>query len=180
MPRKLGPKTLAGRDAVSGNAVTHGIMTPTPVLRFVEDEAEWERHRAGTIESLQPENHVEAVLAERIANLLWRLKRVERYENEMTILGMNHIDKEAVNQKVMMAMAARQEEPDDITQEDMDDWVRRRIIADDWVLDKVRRYESHLHRQLVQTLHELEALQTRRQGGSTPLTRLDFSGPPTS
>jgi len=42
--------------------------------------------------------------------------------------------------------------------------------------DKVMRYEAHLHRQLIQTLHELEAMQDRRAGGRTPLARLDVSG----
>ncbi len=46
------------------------------------------------------------------------------------------------------------------------------------VLDKIMRYEAHLHRLYIQTLHELEAIQTRRQGGHSPLARLDISGPP--
>ena len=40
------------------------------------------------------------------------------------------------------------------------------------------RYEAALHRQHVQTCHELEALQLRRTGGQAPLARLDISGPP--
>ncbi len=40
------------------------------------------------------------------------------------------------------------------------------------------RYEAHLHRQLLQTMHELEALQARRQGHATPLARLDVAGGP--
>lgn len=53
---------------------------------------------------------------------------------------------------------------------------RRMLLpADD--LDKVQRYEAHLHRQLIQTLRELEAMQERRRGGATPLARLDVSGP---
>ncbi len=43
-------------------------------------------------------------------------------------------------------------------------------------LEKVMRYEGHLHRQLVQTLHELEPMQARRAGKPTPLARLDVQG----
>jgi len=43
-------------------------------------------------------------------------------------------------------------------------------------LEKVTRYEAHLHRQLVQTLRELEAMQGRRHGYVTPLARLDVGG----
>ena len=42
------------------------------------------------------------------------------------------------------------------------------------------RYEAHLNRQLYQAMHELEALQARRQGGHAPLTRLDVHGLPES
>jgi hypothetical protein len=44
------------------------------------------------------------------------------------------------------------------------------------VLEKVARYEAHLSRQLYKALHELEALQVRRLGGSAPLARLDVDG----
>ena len=40
------------------------------------------------------------------------------------------------------------------------------------------RFESHLHRQCLQTLHEIEALQSRRLGKPVTLTRLDISAPP--
>jgi hypothetical protein len=38
---------------------------------------------------------------------------------------------------------------------------------------EVGRYEAHLSRELYRALHELEALQTRRTGGATPLGRVD-------
>jgi hypothetical protein len=43
-------------------------------------------------------------------------------------------------------------------------------------LEKVARYEAHLSRQLYKAMHELEALQVRRLGGSAPLGRLDVDG----
>ena len=42
---RSGPNTVPGKARVSKNAVTHGIMSPSPVLTGLEDEAEWERHR---------------------------------------------------------------------------------------------------------------------------------------
>jgi len=48
-------------------------------------------------------------------------------------------------------------------------------------MESVIRYESHLHRQWVQTHHELEAIQARRRGERlSPLARLDVSGSPVS
>jgi hypothetical protein len=40
------------------------------------------------------------------------------------------------------------------------------------------RYETHLHRLYIQTLHELEAIQARRHGERTPLARLDITASP--
>ena len=46
-------------------------------------------------------------------------------------------------------------------------------MPDEEILEKVCRYEAHLSRLFHKALHELEALQVRRQGGSAPLARLD-------
>ena len=44
-------------------------------------------------------------------------------------------------------------------------------------MERIIRYEGHLHRQLIQTIRELEATQARRKGDRpSPLTRLDVSG----
>lgn len=50
-----------------------------------------------------------------------------------------------------------------------------RILADAPILEKVMRCEAHLGRQLTSTLHELEALQKRREGEPTPMARLDVA-----
>jgi hypothetical protein len=50
-----------------------------------------------------------------------------------------------------------------------------RLLTDSDNIDKVVRYEAHLTRQLNSTLHELEALQARRQGQPTPLARVELS-----
>jgi len=53
---------------------------------------------------------------------------------------------------------------------------RERLLPDEKTLEKVSRYEAHLSRLFHKTLHELEALQTRRSGGAAPLARLDVDG----
>jgi hypothetical protein len=50
---------------------------------------------------------------------------------------------------------------------------RDRILPDRADLEKISRYEAHLSRQMYQALHELEALQARRDGKGAPLARLD-------
>ncbi len=53
---------------------------------------------------------------------------------------------------------------------------RERLLPRVEILEKVSRYGAHLSRGLYKALHELEALQARRQGGSAPLARLDVDG----
>ena len=53
---------------------------------------------------------------------------------------------------------------------------RDRLLPRVEILEKVARYEAHLSRGLYKAMHELEALQARRLGGSAPLARLDVDG----
>ena len=78
-PSKGGPKTEAGKAIASANATKHGIMSIRPVIDG-EDPSAWEAHLRGTIEALEPVGHLERVLAERVALLLWRQLRVARHE----------------------------------------------------------------------------------------------------
>ena len=67
---------------------------------------------------------------------------------------------------------------EEMTPEKIDLQVGIRMLPGGDTLAKIGRYEAHLHRIYIQTLHELEALQLRRQGGNSPLARLDISAPP--
>jgi len=53
---------------------------------------------------------------------------------------------------------------------------RERLLPDEKTLANVARYEAHLSRLFHKSLHELEAMQTRRSGGAAPLARLDVDG----
>lgn len=59
---------------------------------------------------------------------------------------------------------------------ELDRMRRQRLLPDGETLQKLVRYEAHLNRQLYQALHELEAIQARRQGEPTPLARVDVQG----
>jgi hypothetical protein len=48
---------------------------------------------------------------------------------------------------------------------DLRNIARERLLPDNKTLEKVSRYEAHLSWLFHKTLHELEALQTRRSGG---------------
>jgi hypothetical protein len=112
----------------------------------------------GIFDSLEPECHLEAMLTERVALLLWRLQRVARYEMELIAQ-----ERERLKDPVHSLMAAGHQQE----------------LPLPWYgLDKAIRYEAHLNRLLNQTLHELEALQARRKGKVAPLARVDVQGLP--
>ncbi len=56
--------------------------------------------------------------------------------------------------------------------------IAARLIPGEMTGPMIMRYEAHLHRQWLQSQHELEARQIRRQGGTSPLARVDISGSP--
>lgn len=82
LAKRRGPKTPAGKLAVSRNASKHGILSPRPVVAAFESEGAWKAHREAIIESLAPVGGMEEALAERVALNLWRLNRVSVYETE--------------------------------------------------------------------------------------------------
>ena len=96
---KGGPATQEGKEVAKWNAVKHGLRSPAPVVPGVEKPEAWEDHRDGVLDSLQPEGHLELVLAERVALLSWRLHRVTRFETESIALYQEQIEEDLARQR---------------------------------------------------------------------------------
>jgi hypothetical protein len=79
--KSTGPQTREGKEAVSQNALKHGLLARRDVIPG-EDPAEFQRHREATLAELAPAGRVETALAERIVRLTWRLERADRMQNE--------------------------------------------------------------------------------------------------
>ena len=82
--RSTGPRTPAGKAIVSQNAARHGLYSSSPVIPGVESPLAWEQHLASTVTSFAPVGPIETALAERIALILWRIKRITRDERDVT------------------------------------------------------------------------------------------------
>jgi hypothetical protein len=288
-----GPVTQEGKEVVRWNATRHGIRSPAPVIPGAEKYEDWEEHREGVLESLQPEGHLELVLAERVALLSWRLNRVTRYETESIALYQERVEDDLARERrfgsgpdhpeavrgnaksakeehrllkrfskmedekalssfdadtiiwdavecadkvaegevgpeelldgvsvpglpssdswenyegwtaglvrtvIEVVARATDEGPEELleaairsarfkverakleaekVERELRNMARERLLPDEETLNKVARYEAHLSRLFHKTLHELEALQVRRLGGSAPLARLDVEG----
>jgi hypothetical protein len=81
-----GPRTLAGRQKVSRNAIRHGLAGNTVVVPG-EDRDAYEIFRREMIEDLAPASADELSLAQTIADSWWRLNRVPGIENALFANG---------------------------------------------------------------------------------------------
>jgi vacuolar-type H+-ATPase subunit H len=111
---KGGPVTQEGKEVVKWNAVQHGIRSPAPVVPGVEKREDWEEHRDGVLESLQPEGHLELVLAERVALLSWRLHRVTRYETETITLSQQKLEDDLADRRRFSTYLLGPNHPEDV------------------------------------------------------------------
>jgi hypothetical protein len=85
--KPTGPKSSVGKQRASQNATTHGITSQASITPDEKPRVA-AAFRLALFESLAPIGMIELILADRIATLAWRLKRVERaeaglYEHEM-------------------------------------------------------------------------------------------------
>src|SRR5205807_2643683 len=78
-----GPKTAAGKALARLNPTSHGLRSPAPVIPG-EDPAEWAAFHNGVVTSFAPTDPFQAELAARVAALMWRLRRVIRFETGIT------------------------------------------------------------------------------------------------
>lgn len=77
-----GPNTVEGKLIVSHNAVRHGLRTRAIVIPGIEQQDDWDQFREDVVEAFNTGNAIEYALAERAAELLWRLRRASRAESD--------------------------------------------------------------------------------------------------
>ena len=74
--RSTGPRTSRGKAKARLNAVKHGALSESVVVLPTEDAAAFERLAQEVREEVKPLGPVEHAYALRVANLLWRLRRI--------------------------------------------------------------------------------------------------------
>ncbi len=148
---------LAKRKKPRGvlNALRHGIRTDRVLP---SEKRAFAKHEALLLQDLKPQGPLEEHLARRIALLLWRLHRLERWETA----------------EIERAQEFSQHFPDTFLPRDGKPVTV--AMPGPEALEKLQRYESHLERCLYRALHELEAQQERRKGNPAPLARLEVHG----
>src|SRR5450432_3418414 len=74
-----GPRTAAGKQRSSLNAIRHGLTARTAVLAS-EDLAAYQRHCRQFIDEYQPANATETQLVQDLVDTSWRLNRIPSLE----------------------------------------------------------------------------------------------------
>jgi len=73
--KSTGPRTDAGKQRSSLNALRHGLTARSPVLES-EDQAAYESHCRQFENEYQPANQTETELVQDLADTSWRLRRI--------------------------------------------------------------------------------------------------------
>ena len=147
-----GPKTAAGKEVVSRNAVRHGLLSSA--VYFGEDEGEdLDILRADFFSHFAPAGPLEALLVDRITANAWRLRKTLEAEG---CYQAHHTEKYLAGPETSSFMGT----------------VYSNIEALEAIFEqtaKLTRYESFLERSLHKSLHELQRLQAARAGVAVPL-----------
>ena len=174
---RRGPNSQCGKAASTRSALKHGLRSEEAIIPG-ESPHDWRRHLDGVFQSCQPEGYLEQEIARLIALGLWRRRRLERYEVQSIAA---HIGSAEEDLQIAQAFADRtlsRGELPAVPTARVQASRRRRVLPPDADLDKIMRYRAAEHRQLLQLMHEFEALQARRRGERSPLARFDFTASP--
>jgi hypothetical protein len=159
--KSTGPRTPKGKAVVSQNAMKYGLSTPQAVIS-TEDQAEFDSYRDQFLEELSPETPMESMLAERIVNLSWRLKRATRIQNQtIDALKRRQISDPLTELKKSFPFKAPLLPHDHLSQSPPDLALGRLAIKDfsnSRVLERLLMYERRLESSLYKTIVELQRL----------------------
>ena len=169
-----GPKTPAGKARSSRNALRHCLTSNAPVIPEMESDEEYQRHVGGFMADFAPEGYVEEFYVERLASLLWRLRRVTRHE--VAAIMQNILSVPNHMYTVANLYADRSKGFIDPDPEEVEARQHNTVLPTASEMHKVAQYEAHVQRQVVQTLRQLLVLQARRRGDPMYFPRFALTG----
>ncbi|HML74975.1 MAG TPA: hypothetical protein PKB02_10830 [Anaerohalosphaeraceae bacterium] len=148
--KSTGPRTAEGKAAVAQNAMRHGLRSGRIIIRG-ESLDQYEQFRNDVLAQLAPEGPIEARLAGRIADCLWRLERAGRIESEW----LEECQSDFVRQQTAAALKAAKEQreqaerkkPGGSFRQSVLSWLKTRdgqaYLEDRWPSEKGTANESY-------------------------------------
>jgi hypothetical protein len=154
--RSTGPSTESGRVRSKMNALKHGLSAKAIIIEG-EDPRQFEALRAGLERDFEAPTVIERELVEDLSVLLWRQRRVPRFEA-------------AIIQRILRDPIA---DDDEETR-----GVACDLIRDD-ILTKLSRYETSLINRISRTLNQLHDLRASRVNANDALRLIESAARPT-
>ena len=152
-----GPRTDEGKNRSRFNALTHGL-TACKGLLAGEDPEDYRLLQCSLIAEHRPRNTLELALLERIASVLWRLKRVPAFESAL-MAWLYACGRRKVSLGDPDHTYGCDEPPFQLSfGRTIENFLKPGLG------DKLSRYEAGLQRQLCILLKELRDNQARRSG----------------
>jgi hypothetical protein len=151
--KSTGPRTANGKASSRLNALKHGLTAETCLLPG-ESLAEFEHLRGRLATEFTPATLIDEILVERLAGLVWRLRRVGLFEREL-LVWINKQQAEAFEQSPQQqllvwhdALSAKRQAASKLGRP------LEEVFERDLAL-KLGRYEAHLAQQVRNVIYDL-------------------------
>ena len=155
--RSTGPRSEGGKAQSRLNSRKHGLTTKTLII-VGENADDFDQLRADLMDEYDPQSALECELVERIAGILWRLRRVPFFE--AAIMDVSHW-RVTKGSYVDPAEEEDEEEADWKASIDFGRALTEYAIDSD-ALGKLARHETMLMNAFTKTLQTLLLLQDKR------------------
>jgi len=165
--KSTGPRTNEGKAIASKNSVKHGLTAANNIISS-ENQADFDLYRAQFLAELAPDSPMESMLAERIVNLSWRLKRLYKIQNQ-TIDALSTPDTSSPLAN-LLSKYRLPSQPD--PSESETDLTLGRLAVKDFsntrVLERLLMYERRIENSLYKTYLEYQRLKLIKNLNSGP------------
>jgi hypothetical protein len=126
-----------------------------------EKKTDFDQFREELLAGLKPDGAVEAMLAERVVSLSWRLKRAERMSNEVIDVKIAKIENDSWEKEKREKAGLLDFETG--RSELVFGWTIMRDFSDAQILERLLMYEKQIESSLYKAMNELQKLQGNRR-----------------
>jgi hypothetical protein len=157
--KSTGPKTTNGKASSRLNALTHGLTAETCLLPG-ESLADFECLHAQLVAEFTPATVMEEILVDRLAGLVWRLRRAGLFEREL-LVWIGERQAETFEQPPQRPLLAWE---DGLSEERRAASKVGRPLEEFFDKDlalKLGRYEAHLARQARNAIYDLRVIKRK-------------------
>jgi hypothetical protein len=166
--KSTGPRSQAGKARSRLNSWKHGLSAKMLII-IGENADDFDELRAALMDEHDPQSILECEMVERLAVILWRLRRVPFFE--AAILNLRHHQVWHENDYGSRCMAERQYEDDEADEVHFGIALMHGNYGD--ILGKIGRHETTLMNAFAKTLHQLLLLRHDRACNKDDRTKLE-------